>query len=202
MASLFFDAHTWSGTSAPLNACAALSALAAVGMDALAAAPALASFRPLPHRLQPLGERDGLHWINDSIGTTPQAVIAELESLHGRAVTVLVGGYDRGVDWAPFVDAVRAAPPHAIVCMGANGPRIDAALHAGNVACPVVRVDTLAAAVAEARTLTPPGGVILMSPGAPSFDQFKDYADRGRHFAELAGFDGTAITGIEGLGVA
>jgi len=185
-----------------LNACAALAALADIGMDALAAAPALASFRPLPHRLQPLGELDGLHWVNDSISTTPQATLAALESLHGRAVTVLIGGHDRGLDWAPFVDAMRIAPPHAIVCMGANGPRIEAALRAAAVACPVVCVADLNAALAKARAGTPQGGVILLSPGAPSFDQFKDYAERGRRFAELAGFDGAAIAGIDGLGIA
>ena len=64
-----------------LNACAALAALEALGMDALAAAPSLASFRPLPHRLQPLGERDGWHWINDSISTTPLATLAALEAM-------------------------------------------------------------------------------------------------------------------------
>ena len=185
-----------------LNACAALAALADIGMDALAAAPALASFRPLPHRLQPLGERDGFHWINDSISTTPLATLAALESLHGRAVTVLVGGHDRGLDWTPFVDAIRATPPNAIVCMGANGPRIEAALRAAAVACPLVCVADLASAIAEARASTPPGGVILLSPGAPSFDQFKDYAERGRKFVELAGFDGAAIAGIDGLGIA
>lgn len=185
-----------------LNACAALAALADMGMDALAAAPALASFRPLPHRLQPLGERDGWHWINDSISTTPLATLAALESLHGRVVTVLVGGHDRGLDWTPFVDAMRAAPPHAIVCMGANGPRIEAALRAAAVACPVVCVADLTAALTEACAATPPGGVILLSPGAPSFDQFRDYAERGRRFAELAGFDAAAITGIDGLGIA
>lgn len=188
------------GSHNALNACAALAALEAVDMDALAAAPALATFRPLPHRLQPLGMSDGFDWINDSIGTTPQAVVAALASLPGRAVTVLVGGYDRGVDWAPFVEAVSASPPHAIVCMGANGPRIEAVLREGVVACPVTRVADLAAAVAEARGLTPEGGVILMSPGAPSFDQFKDYTERGRRFAELAGFTREA-TGIDGLGI-
>jgi UDP-N-acetylmuramoyl-L-alanine---L-glutamate ligase len=183
-----------------LNACAALAALEAIGMDALAAAPALAHFRPLPHRLQPLGERDGWHWVNDSISTTPLATLAALESLHGRAVTVLVGGHDRGLDWTPFVDAMRVTPPNAIVCMGANGARIEAALRSAEIACPIMRVADLATAVAEAKTHTPHGGVILLSPGAPSFDQFKDYAERGRRFAALAGFD-VAITGIEGLGI-
>ena len=61
---------------------------------------------------------------------------------------------------------------------------------------------TLAEAVTRARALTPAGGVVLLSPGAPSFDQFRDYAERGRRFAELAGFDGQAISGIAGLGVA
>ena len=184
-----------------LNACAALAALATVGMDALAAAPALARFRPLPHRLQPLGEHDGWHWINDSISTTPLATLAALESLRGRAVTVLVGGHDRGLDWTPFVEAMRTAPPNAIVCMGSNGARIEAALRSVEVRCPMVRVDNLASAVAEAKARTPQDGVILLSPGAPSFDQFKDYAERGRRFAELGGFDAAAITGVDGLGI-
>jgi UDP-N-acetylmuramoylalanine--D-glutamate ligase len=184
-----------------LNACAALAALEALGMDALAAAPALARFRPLPHRLQPLGEHAGFHWVNDSISTTPLATLAALESLHGRAVTVLVGGHDRGLDWTPFVDAMRSMPAHAIVCMGSNGGRIESALRAAAVACPIVHVTDLASAVAEARSRTPRDGVILLSPGAPSFDQFKDYAERGRRFAALAGFEAASISGIEGLGI-
>jgi UDP-N-acetylmuramoylalanine--D-glutamate ligase len=184
-----------------LNACAALAALEAIGMDALAAAPSLASFRPLPHRLQPLGEHDGWHWVNDSISTTPLATLAALESLHDRTVTVLVGGHDRGLDWTPFVEAMRSAPAHAIVCMGSNGARIAEALRAAGVACPLTLVDNLAAAVAEARACTPAAGVILLSPGAPSFDQFKDYAERGRRFSALAGFDSAGIASIDGLGI-
>ncbi|OOG63931.1 UDP-N-acetylmuramoyl-L-alanine--D-glutamate ligase [Rhodanobacter sp. B04] len=184
-----------------LNACSALAALSAVGMDALAAAPALAHFRPLPHRLQRLGEHDGFHWVNDSISTTPLATLAALESLHGRTVTVLVGGHDRGLDWTPFVDAMRSTPAHAIVCMGGNGARIEMALRNAGVDCTIVRVADLAAAVIEAKACTPKGGVILLSPGAPSFDQFKDYAERGRCFAERAGFDAMTILGIEGMGI-
>ncbi|OOG45567.1 UDP-N-acetylmuramoyl-L-alanine--D-glutamate ligase [Rhodanobacter sp. C01] len=184
-----------------LNACAALAALAAVGMDAQAAAPALARFRPLPHRLQPLGEHGGRHWINDSISTTPLATLAALDSVEGREVTVIVGGHDRGLDWTDFVLGMKRHAPHAIVAQGANGPRIARALREAGV--PVVLEETvdLASAIARAKVLTPVGGVVLLSPGAPSFDQFHDYAERGRRFAELAGFEGHEITGIEGLGV-
>ena len=184
-----------------LNACAALAALEAIGLDALAAAPALASFRPLPHRLQPLGEHGGWHWVNDSISTTPLATLAALESLHGRRVTVLVGGHDRGLDWTPFVEAVSKTPPNAIVCMGANGARIADALRSAAVSCPLVLVGSLAGAVTEAKALTASGGVILLSPGAPSFDQFKNYTERGRRFSGLAGADPTSIAGIDGLGI-
>lgn len=184
-----------------LNACAALSALEAIGMDALAAAPALARFRPLPHRLQPLGEHGGWHWVNDSISTTPLATLAALESLHGRDVTVLVGGHDRGLDWTPFVEAMRNTPAHAIVCMGSNGARIESALRTVGVACPLVLVSDLASAVEVAKARTPEHGVILLSPGAPSFDQFKDYAERGRRFSALAGFDAAGVAVIDGLGI-
>ena len=185
-----------------LNACAALAALEALGHDAIKAAPALADFHPLPHRLQPLGTHDGLDWINDSISTTPQATLAALDSFAGREVTVIVGGHDRGLDWSDFVQAVKNRSALRIVAQGANGPRIALALRQAKTELPLGEAEDFADAVAMAHTVTPTGGVVLLSPGAPSFDQFKDYAERGRRFAELAGFDGAAIAGIEGLGVA
>jgi len=66
----------------------------------------------------------------------------------------------------------------------------------------LVSASTLADALTTARTLTPANGMILLSPGAPSFDQFHDYIARGREFARLAGFDPAAIAQIEGLGIA
>ncbi|GLQ47020.1 UDP-N-acetylmuramoylalanine--D-glutamate ligase [Dyella lipolytica] len=185
-----------------LNACAALAALEAMGFDAVAAAPALTGFRPLPHRLQPLGESDGLQWINDSISTTPLATIAALDSLHGREVTVIVGGHDRGLDWSPFVKDVASRKGLRIVTQGANGPRIALALRATKSEIPLGDVDKLTDAIDMARIITPSGGVVLLSPGAPSFDQFHDYAERGRRFAEIAGFNAETMTGIDGLGVA
>ena len=183
-----------------LNACAALAALETLGHDAIAAAPALADFRPLPHRLQPLGTHDGLAWINDSISTTPLATLAALDSLAGREVTVIVGGHDRGLDWSDFVRVVKNRAGLRIVAQGANGPRIAQALRQTKTELPLGEAEDFADAVAMARTVTPAGGVVLLSPGAPSFDQFRDYAERGHRFAELAGF-AVEATGIDGLGI-
>jgi UDP-N-acetylmuramoylalanine--D-glutamate ligase len=116
-------------------------------------------------------------------------------------VAVLVGGFDRGLDWQPFARALHARPPALVVAMGANGGRIAALLRE----CGGFRVAStfaLADAVRLAREALPPGGVVLLSPGAPSFDQFRDYAERGRAFATLAGFDADAIGAIGGLGIA
>lgn len=182
-----------------LNACAALAALDIAGFDARAAAPAISTFAPLPHRLQPLGTRDGLRWINDSISTTPLASLAALESVGNARVALIVGGHDRGLDWAPFVDAMRQHAPTAIVCQGSNGLRIAEALTAAGVA-KVHRVADLSAAVAAARSALDGDGIVLLSPGAPSFDQFRDYAERGKRFATWAGFD-TEDASLKGLGV-
>ncbi|MDE2280583.1 MAG: UDP-N-acetylmuramoyl-L-alanine--D-glutamate ligase [Xanthomonadaceae bacterium] len=197
-----FDLHAMAapGLHNALNACAALAALETLGYDAVKAAPALADFRPLPHRLQPLGLHDGFAWINDSISTTPQATLAALDSLAGREVTVIVGGHERGLDWSDFVHAAKDRSDLRIVAQGANGPRIAQALRAARASVPLGEAEDFADAVAMARTVTPAGGVVLLSPGAPSFDQFKDYAERGRRFAELAGFAVEAI-GIDGLGI-
>jgi UDP-N-acetylmuramoylalanine--D-glutamate ligase len=195
-----------------LNVCAAMAAIEAAleecgerghaSTDTIALSEHIASFQPLPHRLQALGTRNGVDYINDSIATTPYATIEALRSLPDRAVTALIGGFDRGVDWNPFVEYVAKYPPHAIVTMGANGANIAAALR--HLLAPGFRLESalsLGDALAGALALTPAGGAILLSPGAPSFDQFRDYAERGREFARLAGFDPALIAAIPGLGV-
>ena len=194
------DSVSAPGLHNAINACAALAALEIAGLDARAAAPALATFAPLPHRLQPLGEHDGLRWINDSISTTPLASLAALESVGAARTALIVGGHDRGLDWTPFVEAMQMHAPAAIICQGRSGVRIADALEAAGVAS-VWRADDLAAAVSAARHALGQDGVVVLSPGAPSFDQFRDYAERGRRFAELAGFS-PDMASIQGMGVA
>ncbi|GAB3056809.1 UDP-N-acetylmuramoyl-L-alanine--D-glutamate ligase [Stenotrophomonas tumulicola] len=187
------------------NLCAVLAALEALGLDAVALAPAVQTFRPLPNRLQRIGERDGVAYVNDSISTTPHASLAALECFAGQRIALLVGGHDRGLDWSGFVRHMADdVPPLEIVTMGSNGPRIHAMLQpladAGrfglHAAC-----DLPDAMVLARSALGGEGGVVLLSPGAPSYGAYRDYVARGRHFAELAGFDPDLISAIPGIGL-
>jgi UDP-N-acetylmuramoylalanine--D-glutamate ligase len=186
------------------NLCAVLTAIEALGFDAVALAPYAAEFRPLPNRLQTLGVRDGITFVNDSISTTPHATLAALDCFGDQRVAVLVGGHDRGVNWSGFADAMRAHPPVAIVTMGQNGPKIHGLLE------PLSRTgrftlsaaNDLAEALEQAKAALAGEGVVLLSPGAPSFGAYRDYVARGRHFAQLAGFDPDRISAIPGLGIA
>lgn len=200
------------------NVCAALTIVQAAGFDAKQLAAHVPHFRPLPHRLQQLGARAGLEFVDDSISTTPHATIAALNSLEASAIaktTVLVGGFDRGLSYEDFVDYLQAKPPHAVIVMGANGDQIEAAIrariptvvpNADHKANPgqigLKRVDTLDEACELALQVTPRGGTVLLSPGAASFDQFKSYAERGIAFAHACGFGDAADSSISGLGIA
>jgi UDP-N-acetylmuramoylalanine--D-glutamate ligase len=185
-----------------LNLCGALAAIDAAGFDARALAHHARSFVPLPHRLQTLGTHDGITCINDSIATTPQAALAALAHCAGQRVAILLGGHERGLDWTAFAREVATHPPQVVVTMGANGERIADVLAAHGLGDIVRRCRTLDDACVAARNALGNNGVILLSPGAPSFGPFRDYAERGRRFAELAGYEPTSITAIHGLGIA
>ncbi len=186
-----------------LNLCAALAAIEALGLDAESLAVHAHSFKPLPHRLQLIGNRDGIEYVNDSISTTPHASIAALDCHKGRRVAILVGGYDRGVDWGVFAERMLSDPPRAVITMGQNGPRIHERLKqiALNKHFALAEASEMEDALRMGREILESEGVMLLSPGAPSFPRYKDYVERGRHFAKLAGFDPALISAIPGLGV-
>lgn len=186
------------------NLCAALAAIEALGIEASALAPAALTFQPLPNRLQTLGTRNGISYVNDSISTTPHATLAALECFSGQRIALLVGGHDRGLDWHAFADAMREHAPLGIVTMGANGPRIHALLQevAGQGGFALSSAPDLASAMQQAEAMLGGQGVVLLSPGAPSFGMYRDYVERGKEFARIAGFDPEAIVAIPGLGVA
>lgn len=163
------------------NVAIVLEVVKALGLDHAAAIAAMADFKGLPHRQQELGTKGGILYVDDSIATTPQAAMAAMEVYRDRPITLVVGGYDRGVDYAPLIDYIRVHKIRGVVGIGPAGARILKDI-AGQAA------DTMAQAIERARLLTPEGGVILLSPAAPSFGLFKNYIERGAAFAKESGF--------------
>jgi UDP-N-acetylmuramoyl-L-alanine---L-glutamate ligase len=168
--------------------CAALSVAKALGTDPQEALAAAAGFAGLPHRQAELGEIGGVLYVDDSISTVPESTLAALAVYAGRDITVILGGHDRGIDYGRFVDELRAGRAQRAVCLGASGARLAAALEASAGACTARRARSMAEAVAWAKETTPPGGVVLLSPAAPSYGDYRDFAERGRDFAAKAGF--------------
>lgn len=179
------------GTHNLSNLAAAMTVMGCIGEEPKRALEAAAAFRGLPHRLQLLGERAGRRFVNDSISSTPLATAAALETYAGQDVVLIVGGLDRGLDWTPYMEAFATRTPLAVIGVPDNGPRIIAAMRVAGIRPPdgLHEQPDLAGAVALARALAPAGALVLLSPGAPSFPQFRDYRDRGRQFAALCGFE-------------
>ena len=143
---------------------------------------ALAEFAGLPHRLQQVAEQDGVRYFNDSKCTTPEGTIRALEAFAGSRVHLIAGGYDKGGAWDALGDAAAQADAQ-VWCLGATGAAIaDAVRGAGGCAEMVGDLET---AMARIQTQVQPGDVVLLSPGAASWDQFTNYEARGTLFCEL-----------------
>jgi UDP-N-acetylmuramoylalanine--D-glutamate ligase len=143
---------------------------------------ALATFQPLEHRLHPIGRYGSLDVVDDVLATAPAAVLNALDVFAGRTVLLLVGGYDRALDYHGFGAALAARPNVRVIAMGPAGRRIaDAVESAGGavIAC----VDGLPAALDRVDPTV--DGVLLLSPGATSYAEFADYRERGAAFRDL-----------------
>jgi len=173
------------------NTAAALTIIRTIGEDFSAALSAISSFHSLPHRLQLVGERGGIRFVNDSISSAPVATAAAIEALAGANLTLIVGGLDRGVDWTPYMSRFSAKMPDAVIGVPDNGHRIIEAMQLAGIRprSGLHEAPNLAEAVALASNMTAQGGTVLLSPGAPSFPYFRDYRDRGRQFARMCGFE-------------
>ena len=152
---------------------------------------ALAAFTGLPHRLQTIGYKDGVRYVDDSISTTPVSVSAALNTIGCEGTVLLLGGLDRGLEWDEFSDDLCGQIPAAIITMPDNGPKIIASLKNAGVEpdAGLHAVKNLSQAVALAQSLVPEKGSILLSPGAPSFPHFRDFEERGDQFAIYAGIE-------------
>jgi UDP-N-acetylmuramoylalanine--D-glutamate ligase len=169
-----------------LNACAALTALEEDGVEVRPLVPALSGFRPLRHRLEPVGDAAGVTFVNDSIATIPEATVAALDALEGRPVVLIAGGFDRGQDYGPLARRLhRDRGVLAVVTLPPSGIRLAGELAALPDAPPVLPAADLGEAVRLARAHAEPGSVMLLSPGAPSYGAFRDFEARGDAFRAL-----------------
>lgn len=168
------------------NLCVALAVLDVLGVDVLARrdtlAVAVAGFQGLAHRLTEIVDPSGLTFVDDTLATSPYAAMHAIDAYDGRPLTVIVGGADRGLDYTPLRDHL-AEREVTVIGVPDSGARIVAALDG----LPKVRCEVtgdLVEAVRRARRLTPAGGVVLLSPAAPSYGRFRNFEHRSEVFAQ------------------
>ena len=162
------------------NIMAAIAAAKCAGVSRRAIQHTLEEFPGLEHRLEFVREKDGVRYYNDSKGTNVGAVVKSLASFSGRVI-LLAGGVDKGGDYGPLADGIKNQV-RRLVLFGAAKQTIAGAL--GQLTTTVL-VDDIAAAVRDAAAHAEPGDVVLLSPACSSFDQFRNYAERGKTFKHL-----------------
>lgn len=160
------------------NILAAWALGAQTGLDDAVMAAAVREFRPLPHRLVPVGEHAGVRYFDDSKATNVSAACATLESLAAPLV-VIAGGEGKGQDFAPFADAL-AERARSVVLIGKAARAIATALRDR---IPVAFANDMSDAVGLAAALARPGDTVVLAPACASHDMFRDYQARGEAFA-------------------
>ncbi len=167
--------------------CAVVYAIAhRLGVSDEKIADGIATFQPLPHRLEMLGECDGIRWVNDSISTACETCIQALNSLQDTD-TILIGGMDRGISYAPLLDYLKSSPVPHIILMSDSGRRIaeDAKAYDSALTDRISTVKNLTEAVQLAKQITQKGKIALLSPAAASYNEYKNFEARGEHFRSL-----------------
>ena len=176
------------------NALIARRCLAALGIPAAADDSALrvaaAGYQGLPSRLTPIGTVAGVTFVDDSLSTNVLPTLAALDAFPHRRIALIVGGHDRGIDYAPLAAGVLARnAPTYVLTLPDSGPRIRAAIEQSELGPSEARAAItdcpgLDDAVAKGFRWAQPDGIVLLSPAAPSFGRFRDYRDRSEAFAQ------------------
>jgi UDP-N-acetylmuramoylalanine--D-glutamate ligase len=173
------------------NALAAAAVCLARGIDPDAVRAGLRTFAGVPHRLQEVGRRDGVFYVNDSKATNVASTLVALRAFPNGGVHLIAGGQGKGQDFAALGSAVSASC-RAVYLIGEDAPRIAQALRGAaprGVEVPLRECGDLERAVAAASAAARAGEVVLLSPACASFDQFSDFEARGERFVALVSGD-------------
>ena len=164
------------------NAMAAALLARAVGVKPVAIVSALRGFKGLPHRLEKVGERDGVTFYDDSKGTNPGATMKAIEGFADGTVHLILGGRNKDADVTALTPMIARKARRAYL-IGEAAEEFAAALEG---AVPFERSETLDRAVRSAAGQARPGEAVVLSPACASFDQFRNFNHRGDVFQELA----------------
>ncbi len=165
-----------------MNVLAAFAIGYAAGLPLSAMLSAAEAFRGVAHRLEFVREWNGTQWYNDSIATAPERTMAAIRSF-SEPLVLLLGGRDKNLPWEALAALVRQRVEH-VVLFGEAAEKIASALEQATGPLPqtLERCKNLDEAVQSAAMVASPGDVILLSPGGTSFDQFRDFEERGEAF--------------------
>jgi UDP-N-acetylmuramoylalanine--D-glutamate ligase len=166
-----------------MNALAACAIACAAGLPVAAMQTGITGFEGVPHRLQFVRTWQGAEWYNDSIATAPERSMAAIRTF-SEPLVLLAGGRDKKLPWGDFAALAHQRVDHLVVFGEAAGLVLEAVgpLQAGQRPFTITACQTLQEAVQAAANLVQPGDVVLLSPGGTSFDQFRDFEERGECF--------------------
>lgn len=148
------------------------------------------AFEPLRGRLTSVTSEDvrgtTLRYVDDGLATSALPVVAALEVFAHVPVALIAGGFDRGVDYVPVAEAIAARrAPTVLIVIGKAGSRIGEEVARLSPQILRIAATSMYDAVSEARQALVTGGVVLLSPGAPSFDQYKNWEERSEDFTAI-----------------
>lgn len=142
------------------------------------------TFPGLEHRMEYVGCYNCIHYYNDAIATIPEAVINNIKAVE-NVDTLIFGGMDRGIDYSKFIDYLKSSKIGNLICMPDTGTKIGKVLLESKCKSNIYFVNNLEEAVAKASKVTKQNKSCMMSPAASSYNQFKDFEEKGNCFKKL-----------------
>lgn len=162
--------HNLSNIINALNVCSILN------LDMNKCVMALTDFKTLPHRMELVGTYDGITYYDDAIATIPEATIDCIDALK-NVDTLITGGKDRGIDYQILIDYLNNSNVSNVICMPETGFKIE-----NSITKKTYHADTLENACEIAKKVTKKGYICLLSPSASSYNQFKNFEEKGNFF--------------------
>lgn len=172
-----------SGVHNVYNALACIAAAGILGLDKRLAASAICAFKGVSHRIEKIREVNGVTYIDDSKGTNVDAALKAVQAMQEPTI-ILLGGKDKGEDYAPLFQGLSSSPVvHAVIYGENRFKMLNAAIKAGFVSFSLC--SEFNTAVRLATFIAKPGQSVLLSPASASFDGFANYEERGKAFKEI-----------------